>query len=191
LDIDSRFRDSRLRVAGACRWGVTVVVATALALSASVAHADEIIERVMAVVAGDLIMMSDVRAARELRLVDPGKAADPDREVLTRLIDRALVLAEADRYQPPEPTAAAVDAQLAAVRARFPSADVWNATLVRLGLDENHLRRELREDLRVRAYLDQRFATDDVQQRDMAVATWIAGLRRRADIVDGYAPIGR
>jgi hypothetical protein len=136
-------------------------------------------------------MMSDVRAARELRLIDPGRASDPDREVLTRLIDRALVLAEADRYQPPEPTAAAVDVQVAAVRARFPSADAWYATLARLGFDEDHLRRELREDLRVRAYLDQRFAADDRQQRETAVAAWIAGLRRRADIVDAYAPISR
>lgn len=169
----------------------TPLAVAALLLVPNPLHADEIIERVMAVVSGDLIMMSDVRAARELRLVDAANAPDPDREVLTRLIDRALVLAEADRYQPPEPTAAAVDAELAMVRGRFPSLDVWNATLARLGLDENHLRRQLREDLRVRAYLDQRFAADDPQQRDVAVATWIAGLRRRADIVDGYAPIGR
>src|SRR5438477_10097594 len=111
----------RLRIAD-CRLLIAVVVAAAaMLLSAGVLRAQEVIERVLAVAGGDLIMMSDVRAARELGLIDPGQASDPDREVLTRLIDRALVLAEVDRYQPPEPSAEAVDQQLAAIRGRFAS----------------------------------------------------------------------
>ncbi|HEY7170062.1 MAG TPA: hypothetical protein VH417_04395 [Vicinamibacterales bacterium] len=159
----------------------------ALLAPARMVRADEIIERVLAVAGGDLIMMSDVRAARELGLIDPGRAADPDREVLTRLIDRALVLAEVDRYQPPEPSTEAVDQQLAAIRARFASPDALNAALTRLGLDQDRLREQVREDLRIRAYLDQRFAAENVEQRDRAVTDWIAGLRRRADVVDSYS----
>src|SRR5262245_3167774 len=169
------------------RFQIAALTMVALLVPAGVLRADEIIERVLAIAGGDLIMMSDVRAARELGLIDPGRASDPDREVLTRLIDRALVLAEVDRYQPPEPAAEAVDAQLAAIKARFASPDALNAALVRLGLEQDRLRELVREELRIRAYLDQRFASANGEQRDRAIADWVAGLRRRADVVDTYA----
>jgi hypothetical protein len=168
--------------------GAALAVVAALLVPVRTVQADEIIERVLAVAGGDLIMMSDVRAARELGLVDPGPAGDPDREVLTRLIDRALVLAEVDRYQPPEPAAAAVDLQLAAIRGRFASPEAWTATLTRLGLDQDRLREQVREDLRIRAYLEQRFAAENADQRQRVIAEWVAGLRRRADVVDTYTP---
>jgi hypothetical protein len=117
----------------------------------------EVIDRVMAVVAGDLILMSDVSAARELGLVPTAGGSDPIREVLSRLIDRSLMLAEVERYAPPEPDTAAVDAELQAVRSRFSSPAAFTAALARAGLDEHHLRETLRQDLRIRAYLDQRF----------------------------------
>jgi len=127
--------------------------------------ADEIINRVLAVVAGNLIMLSDVRAAIELGLVSPGSAPDPVREVLSRLIDRALVLAEVDRYAPPEPDAEAVDRAVQDVRRRFSTPEAFAAALARVGMGDTHLRETLREDLRIRAYLDQRFTvvapTDD------------------------------
>jgi hypothetical protein len=129
------------------------------------AAADEIIDRVLAVAAGNLIMLSDVRAAIEFGLVSPGPAPDPVREVLSRLIDRALVLAEVDRYAPPEPSAEAVDHAVQAVRLRFSTPEAFAAALARVGMGDKYLRETLREDLRIRAYLDQRFTvvapTDD------------------------------
>ena len=187
----------------------------------------EVIDRVLAVVAGDLILQSDVNAARDLGLVPAAPdAADPTRDVLARLIDRALILAEVERFAPPEPDAAAVDRELAAVRARFASPQAYAAALARAGLDERHVRETLRQDLRMAAYLSQRFTppppTDDElgryyrdhtdaftragvvqpfesvrpqvaaalsgERRTGLVAEWLAGLRRRADIRDLYAP---
>ena len=81
----------------------------------------------------------------------------PLREILSRLIDRALVLAEVDRYAPPEPDAAAVDRAVEAVRARFATPEALAAALARVGISETHLRETLRGDLRIRAYLEQRF----------------------------------
>lgn len=43
----------------------------------------ELIDRVLAVAAGEVITLSDVRAARELGRVDVGQAADPVRAVLS------------------------------------------------------------------------------------------------------------
>jgi hypothetical protein len=179
---------------------------------------------VLAVAAGNLIMLSDVIAARDLGLVTPGSGPDPLREIHSRLVERALVLAEVDRYAPPEPDAAAVDGALQAVRARFADQQAFAAVLARAGMSETHLRQTLRGELRMRAYLEQRFtvvtpddeelgryyrdhpdrflrngqlrsfadARVDVLQaavadrRRVLVDEWIAGLRRRAEIVDLY-----
>ena len=145
----------------------------------------ETIDRVLAVVTGQLITLSDVTAARDLGLQSVDGTPDPIRAVLTRLIDRELMLAEVDRYAPPEPSADAVDREVQRVRERFPSQAVLDAALARSGIDEKHLRETLREDLRIRAYLDQRFATA-ADRRQAMVEEWIAGLRRRGDVSDLY-----
>src|SRR5947207_10013508 len=84
-----------------------------LVLLAVGVSADEIIERVLARVvalgSGDVITQTDVTAARDLGLVeDRGGATESSHEILSRLIDRSLMLAEVDRYAPPEPSADAV-----------------------------------------------------------------------------------
>src|SRR5690349_24030431 len=138
----------------------------------------ETIDRVLAVVAGQLVTLSDVTAARDLGLVR-ADGPDPVRTALTALIDRQLMLVEVDRYAPPEPTDAAVDRELAAVRARVGSPAAFDAALARSGIELSHLRQTIREDLRIRAYLDQRFGSGE---RESAVDEWVAGLRRRASV---------
>jgi hypothetical protein len=127
-------------------------------LAAGVARADEVIDRVLAVVGGQMITLTDVTAARDLGLVAAPAAADPIRAILSKLIDRELILAEVDRYAPPEPGAAAIDAAVSDVRSRLGSDEALRTALARSGIDEKHLRETLREDLRIRAYLAQRFA---------------------------------
>ena len=149
----------------------------------------EVIDRVLAVVSGSLITLSDVNAAYELGLVKPRDSSDPVRDVLSQLIDRELQLAEVDRYAPPEPSAADVDREVQTVRSRFPSPEAFEAALARSGIDLAHLRETMRGDLRIRAYLDQRFSVSD-ERRAQVVDDWITGLRRRADIIDLYL-VGR
>ena len=166
--------------------GCRVLTAIALAVACSTAPVRaELIDRVLAVVAGQLITLSDVNAARDLGLESPPTAGDPIRAMLTKLIDRALVLAEVDRYAPAEPTTAAVDDQVRIVRERFASADAFNAALTRSGIDELHLRETLRQNLRIAAYLSQRFAAAP-DRRQALIDEWMTGLRRRADVIDLY-----
>lgn len=163
----------------------------ALALTAVVgraARADEVIDRVLAVVAGDLIMQSDVRAARELGLVTANDAADQDHAILSQLIDRALILDEVERYAPPEPPTDAIERAFRGVRGRFASDDGFAAALARVGFDEKQLRSVLRQNLRIRAYLDQRFGGETPERGEAIIAAWVAGLRSRATIVDLSAP---
>jgi hypothetical protein len=161
--------------------------AVAVVACLSVVARAEVIDRVLAVVGGQLITLSDVTAARDLRLVPPEQTADPVRAILSKLIDRELVLAEVERYAPPEPTADAVDVEVRRVRARFDSDEALEAALTRSGMDEQHLRETLRQDLRIRAYLDQRFSAAS-DRRDEALAEWMTGLRRRGDVIDLYLP---
>ena len=162
-------------------------VALLAAILGAVAAGAETIDRVLAVVAGQLITLTDVTAALDLRLQPTAGAADPVRAMLSKLIDRELILAEVDRYAPPEPTADAVDREVQRVRARFPSQEALDTALARSGIDEKHLRETLRQDLRMRAYLDQRF-TAATDRREALLDGWMTGLRRRGDVIDLYLP---
>ena len=166
-----------------CRLQIGIAL-LALCLGAT-AGRGETIDRVLAVVAGQLITLSDVTAATDLGLQTADGGADPVRAVLTKLIDRELVIAEVDRYAPAEPGADAVDREVALVRRRFASPAGFEAALARSGIDEPHLRETLRQDLRMRAYLDQRFSTAS-ERRVNAVQEWLVGLRRRGDVIDLY-----
>jgi hypothetical protein len=166
-----------------CRVQIGLVI-VGLTIVASVARA-ETIDRVLAVVAGQLITLTDVTAARDLGLQPADNAADPVRAILSKLIDRELILAEVDRYAPPEPTADVIDREVERIRARFSSADGLASALARSGIDEKHLREIIRQDLRIRAYLDQRFASAQ-ERRQALMDDWLAGLRRRGDVVDLY-----
>jgi len=162
-----------------------VCLLTLLFFAAASGASGEVIDRVLAVVSGSLITLSDVNAAHDLGLVTPRPSGDPIREVLSQLIDRELQLAEVDRYAPPEPSAADVDREVQTVRLRFPSAEAFEAVLARSGIDLAHLRETMRENLRIRGYLAQRFSVSE-DRRQQVVDEWVAGLRRRADVIDLY-----
>jgi len=170
---------------------MSILRATALMLALTTVVAAETIDRVLAVVAGQLILLSDVNAVRDLGIVNVRvDSPDPTGEVLNTLIDRELMLAEVDRYAPPEPDQAAIDRDVDIVRGRFPSEKAFNDAMTRSGYDLAHLREIVRQNLRLRAYLDQRFsATDsDQQRRQTQIDDWVAGLRRRTPVVNLYKP---
>jgi hypothetical protein len=159
-----------------------------LAMTAGGAARAETIDRVLAVAGGQVILLSDVTAALELGLVSDDGAADRVGAALAKLISRNLVLVEANRYAPPEPADADVEKELASVRARFPSAAAFDAVCERSGLTDLQLRLILRDNLRIRAYIAQRFTgAEDEARRLMLIDEWVAALRQRSDVVDLYA----
>lgn len=127
---------------------VTIVVA--LMLAPVVAHAQELLDRVVARVDGQTILLSDVRAASGLGLADAAGG-----RALEQVIERRLVLAEVSRFPPPEPEAAAVEAEsvklMAAAGAGLP------ALMAATGLTDEAVAAMARDTLRIQAYLDQRF----------------------------------
>src|SRR5438552_56197 len=93
---------------------VCIAVIALLTSAARIVTAGEVIDRVVAIVGGELIMLSDVNAARTLGLSSVEATATAD-EVVDRLIDRSLVLTEIERYSPPEPAPATIDARIVEV----------------------------------------------------------------------------
>ena len=141
--------------------GVLVVGALVAPLRA------ELIDRVLAIVGGQLITLSDVHAALAVRLVEPAGAADPIATALSFLIDRRLVVAEVDRYAPPEPDDAALAQRTAELISALPADPARRA---RLGVDPERVRGFARDELRTSAYLAQRFGA--VQPTDDEVARY-------------------
>lgn len=134
------------------------VLAICLAASLSPSSRAQIIDRVLAVVAGQPITLSDVRAAITFGLIPAAAAGENDeRAALNSLIDRQLQLIEVNRYLPPEPTAAELDTRLMRIRARFDSEAAFEAALVENGLTADLLRARIRDNLRIESYLAQRF----------------------------------
>lgn len=134
-----------------------VLLAVVVACCATTAAAD-VIDRVLATVEGRVITLSDVRIVKTLGLVPVPDDADPDKAILSALIDRLLILEEVERYAPPEPDPAAIEQRVDAVRAHFASPDEFTHALERLGTNTVFVTQWARNDLRIASYLDQRFA---------------------------------
>ena len=78
--------------------------------------------------------------------------ADAVRDTLDALIARQLELAEANRYQPPEPPPPTRGAARRDPRAAPARPQALSATLAQSGLSEEQLRSRLRDDLRIEAF---------------------------------------
>jgi hypothetical protein len=146
-----------------CRLAAMVVVMTATLAPA------QIIDRVLAVVGSELILLSDCTAATRFQLVEPAAGPDPIAAALPALIERQLQLAEVNRFQPPEPKPDAIDARLQAVRSRFSDRAAFESALAQSGLTEDRLRDLVRDNLRIESYRQQRFgATVQPAEDDIA-----------------------
>lgn len=117
----------------------------------------EVIDRMLATVGGALILQSDAVAATRLGFVELPAQGDRLQWTLDRLIERKLMLIEVDRYAPPEPTRALLDERMQGIDARIGSAERLEAILKETGFTLEQLRLYVRDDLRIEAYVQQRF----------------------------------
>jgi hypothetical protein len=131
----------------------------AAVLAAAVPIRAEVIDRILAVVDTQIITLSDARAVLRFRLVPEDVSVDPIAAALERLIDRRLMLAEVDRYAPPEPSPAAVEAAMAEIERRFKDPLEMETALNQAAMPREELRQFLRDTLRLETYLQQRFST--------------------------------
>jgi parvulin-like peptidyl-prolyl isomerase len=132
-------------------------IAALLLLTGALTSA-QLIDRVLAVVAGEPITLSDVLGALRFGLVPQAPSKEgPTQAALNALVDRQLQLIEVNRYLPPEPTEAAMQERLGQIRARFTDEAAFEAALKETGLTVAQLRARVRDNLRIESYLLQRF----------------------------------
>lgn len=143
------------------RWHLWIV---ALCLSGATLHA-QVLDRILAVVDGAPIMQSDVTAAIRLGLSPTARATDPVAATVDFLVERRLMLGEVERYAPPDPADADIDRHVDDIKRR--SGGQFSTLLAQLGLTEDQLRREVRDDLRIDAYLQQRFGAVQPSEEEM------------------------
>jgi hypothetical protein len=168
------------------------LVTAAMVVVALATAAADIVDRVMAVVNGNIVTQSDVYGALVFGLVTPADGQDRLESGLEELIERELVLAEVNRYSPPEPSEQQIDEVAAQIRARFSSPDAYRRALEANGYTDDRVRAAARDTIRIQTYVEQRFgASLRPEERAAVVSQWKAGLRRRAEIAIQYQPAAR
>jgi hypothetical protein len=128
-----------------------------LVAAASGAPGQELIDRVLVRVGTTAITLTDVQAAIGLGLVEPRPGQDAEKSATDQLVERQLLLDEVARFPPPEPEAAAVDREVARMKAK--AGPRLAALMQSTGLDETRLRDFARDTTRIQAYLNERFGT--------------------------------
>lgn len=148
------------------------MLVTVIALSGGLRA--EVIDRILATVGGSLILQTDAVAAVRLGFVQPPAQADALQWTMDRLIERRLMLIEVDRYGPPEPELSQVDARVREIDERIGSGTRLEAILRETGMTVDQLRLWVRDDLRIEAYVQQRFGATFQPSEDDVVAYYRA-----------------
>jgi hypothetical protein len=156
-----------------------IVLAGGIGMAARPAAQVEV-DRTLQRVHGTAIMASDVREAKVLKLVP--EAAAGDDAVQTALENRLLMLYEVGRATVAEPARDAIAARRRAWTSGWPPGTDLAAQMARVGTTDQALDGWFRDDLRIAAYLDQRFGPQADAARATRIGDWIASLRRAANL---------
>lgn len=130
-----------------------------LAIPAFAAEDPQLVDRVVAVVDEDPILLSDLERVIALGLAeakDGESVSSLRRRVLDALIEQRIRLHEIGRFGFEQAPLELVERQLEALRARFPDDDAYRSELRRMGIDEVGVRQLLARQLAVLEYVEER-----------------------------------
>ena len=118
------------------------------------------LDQILAVVSGQIVLRSDVRAFLELDLVDKIESSNPlqeDQYYVTKLIERQLALDEVNRYRIPMPASEEVEEEIGLIQDRFGAEPALSEFLLSVGLGLSDLRQILQDNIRIERYVSERF----------------------------------
>jgi hypothetical protein len=150
-----------------------LAVAAILAVAAPL-DAQAVLDRVLFKFGTEIVTQLDVRQARMLKLVDASN--DTDDAYVEAIVNRRLMLAEMRRLAVPEPSDQELEARFTEWQRRVGGGSTAEL-LERAGMTDAGLRAWLRDDVKLRAYLDERFSG-----RPADMTRWVGSLRQRAGI---------
>lgn len=116
----------------------------------------EVVDRIVARVENDIILLSDIQGlGRYQELVD-GKS-ESESAILDRLIDQWIVRSEAEVSRFPQPDDAEIDRGVSRVVKSFGSPEEYEVRKRQSGLSDAHVRKIVAAQLYLSNYLDSRF----------------------------------
>jgi hypothetical protein len=118
--------------------------------------AQEVIDRIVARLEHDVILLSDVQLLAHYQLLVDGKS-EPDGDILNRLIDQWIVRNEASIARTPLPADAEVERALQRLQQSYASKEDYEARRKLAGLSEDDIRRLTVDQVYLNNYLDSRF----------------------------------
>jgi hypothetical protein len=140
----------------------------AMLLEAGVGRAQEVIDRIVARVENEVILLSDIRQLAEYQVFVDGKA-ESDEQILEHLVDQWIVRTEAAAARFPQPSDQDVQRSLARLQRSFSTSESFEERKKQSGLTEEEILRQLKSQLYLSNYLDSRFRAS-IQIDDNAIA---------------------
>ena len=137
-------------------WVTFTAMFIALLLVPGRSHAQDVIDRIVARVETDIILLSDVRQLNRYQVFLDGKAQS-DEDILNRLIDQWIVRSEAGVARFPQPSDEDVNRSIERLKRSFSSPEEFQLRQKNSGLSEDDIRRFVRAQLYLSNYLDSRF----------------------------------
>jgi parvulin-like peptidyl-prolyl isomerase len=128
----------------------------AIAVRPAQAQSGRVVDRIVARIEGDIILLSQVRELGAFQQLIEGRAESDDR-LLAEIIDQWIVQTEATESRFAQPAQSEVDRELARLIAQFPSPEAYAAKLRELGLSAAQVRELLARQIYVERYLDYKF----------------------------------
>jgi hypothetical protein len=128
-----------------------------LALStSSYVRGQEVVDRIVARVENDIILLSDVRELEEYQELVNGKS-ESESAIVDRLVDQWIVRSEAQLSRFPEPKDEEIDREVSRVVKSFTSAEEYETRKKQSGLNDAEVRKIVTAQLYLDNYLDSRF----------------------------------
>ena len=124
--------------------------------TASSLAGQEVVDRIVARVENDIILLSDVKELRGYQELVDGKS-ESQSVILDRLIDQWIVRSEAELAQFPQPNDSEIDRGISRVVKSFTSPEEYEIRKKQSGLSDAEVRRIVAAQLYLSNYLDSRF----------------------------------
>jgi hypothetical protein len=133
-----------------------LVAAVLVAAAAGLLGAQETVDRIVARVENDIILLSDIRMLSRYQQFVDGKS-EKDGQVLDRLIDQWIVRTEADVAHFPRPSDGDIDRGVERLEKSFVSMEEYERRKEQTGLGDPEIRAMVASQLYLSNYLDSRF----------------------------------
>ena len=130
-------------------------------------HAPHVIDRIVARIENDVILLSDVQLLSRYQLLVEGKS-ESDAAILDRLVDQWIVRNEATIARTPKPSDAEIDRGLQRLQQSFASREDYEARRKLAGLSEADVRNVTADQVFMNNYLDSRIRPS-VQVNEQAI----------------------